>query len=209
MNNKIYKTLIVGLTILSMLTGCSFGNKTSSIKDSSGNTIKVGDKIDELTAFEPTGYTTDLLISTEYLSTQFDISSVLSSTKSEENKRGWSFALRFKLNYSVDVSKVEFDIFTSTTYRLTTGCVGVATGITRGDSNKWYGNVNRIICRANETTHITINLATPVRIGKGKYMGIMSSVNDEEGNPFYNSNDPRYGHNWFNLKVDMTLASLA
>ena len=46
MNNKIYKTLIVGLTILSMLTGCSFGNKTSSIVDSSGNILKVGEKID-------------------------------------------------------------------------------------------------------------------------------------------------------------------
>lgn len=208
MNKKIYKTLIVGLTILSILTGCSFGNKTSSIKDSNGNTLKVGDKIDELTAFDSIGYTTDRLISTEYLSTQFDISSVLSSSKSEENKRGWSFALMFKLNYSVDVSKVEFDIFTTTAYRLTTGCVGVATGITIDDSNKWYGNVNRVICPADETTHITINLATPVRIGKGKYVSIMSSVSDEEGNPFYNSNDPRYGHNRFNLKVEMTLASL-
>ena len=96
MNNKIYKTLIVGLTILSMLTGCSFGKKTSSIKDSSGNTIKVGDKIDETTAFDSIGYTTDRLISTEYLSTQFALSTVLSSSKSEENKIGWSFALRFK-----------------------------------------------------------------------------------------------------------------
>ena len=207
MNKKIYKTLIVGLTILSILTGCSFGNKTPSIKDSSGNTIKVGDKIDELTAFEPTGYTTDRLISTEFYSTQFDVSTVLSSTKSEENKRGWT-SPRFKLNYSVDVSKVEFDIYTTTTYQLTTGKIGVATRITRGDSNKWYGNVNRIICPADETTHITINLSTPVRIGKGKYMGIMHSVYDEEGKLFYDSNDPRYGHNWFNLKVEMTLASL-
>lgn len=208
MNKKIYKTLIVGLTILSILTGCSFGNKTSSIKDSSGNTLKVGDKIDELTAFDSIGYTTDRLISTEYLSTQFDVSSVLSSTKSEGNKRGWYF-LMFKLNYSVDVSKVEFDIFTSTSYQLTTGSVGVATGITINDSLKWHGDVNRIICHADETTHITINLATPVRIGKGKYMGIMYNACDEEGNPFYNRQDPRYGHNWFNLNVDMNLASLA
>ena len=207
MNNKIYKTLIVGLTILSMLTGCSFGNKTSSIKDSSGNILKVGDKIDELTAFDSVGYTTDLLISTEFFSTQFDVFSVLSSTKSEGNKRGW-VSPRFKLNYSVDVSKVEFDIYTTTTYQLTTGSVGVATGITKQDSNKWQGDVNRIICQADETTHITINLATPVRIGKGKYMAVMSSVSDEEGNLFYDSNDPRYGHNWFNLKVNMTLASL-
>ena len=205
MNKKIYKTLIVGLTILSMLTGCSFGNKNSSIKDSSGNTLKVGDKIDELTAFDSIGYTTDLLISTKYLSTQFDLSTVLSSTKSDENKRGWYF-LMFKLNYSVDVSKVEFDIFTSTSYQLTTGKIGVATGVTMDDLNKWYGAMNRVICQADETTHITINLATPVRIGKGKYMSIMYSVDDEEGNPFYNSNDPRYGHNWFNLKVEMTLA---
>lgn len=205
MNKKIYKTIIVGLTILSMLTGCSFGNKTSSIKDSSGNTLKVGDKIDELTAFDSTSYTTDRLISTESYSTQFDLSTVLSSSKSEENKRGWN-SLRFKLNYSVDVSKVEFDIFTSTTYQLSTGFVGVATGITIDDSNIWYGNRSKVICPADETTHITINLATPVRIGKGKYMGILSVVYDEEGNPFYNSNDPRYGHNWFNLKVDMTLA---
>ena len=208
MNKKIYKTLIVGLTILSILTGCSFGNKTSSIKDSSGNILKVGDKIDELTAFDSTGYTTDLLISTEYLSTKFNLSSVLSSTKSEENKRGWT-SPRFKLNYSVDVTKVEFDVFTTTTYQLHTSCVGVATGITKDDANKWYGNVNRVICPDDETTHITINLATPVRIGKGKYMGIMSSAYDEKGDEFYNSNDPRYGHNWFNLKVDMTLASLA
>lgn len=206
MNNKIYKTIIVGLTILSILTGCSFGNKTSSIKDSSGNTLKVGDKIDELTAFDSTGYTTDRLISTEYLSTQFALSSVLSSTKSEENKRGWSFALMFKLNYSVDVSKVEFDIFTTTTYQLHTSCIGVATGITMDDSNKWYGAMNRVVCNADETTHITINLSTPVRIGKGKYMGIMSSVYDENDKLFYNSNDPRYGHNWFNLKVEMVLA---
>ena len=107
------------------------------------------------------------------------------------------------------MTKVEFDVFTTTTYRLATGCVGVATGITKDDSNKWYGNVNRVICPDDETTHITINLATPVRIGKGKYMGIMSSAYDEKGDEFYNSNDPRYGHNWFNLKVDMTLASLA
>lgn len=205
MNNKIYKTIIVGLTILSMLTGCSFGNKNSSIKDSSGNTIKVGDKIDELTAFDSIGYTTDRLISTESFSTQFDVSSVLSSSKSEENKRGWH-SLRIKLNYSVDVSKVEFDIFTTTTYRLHTSCIGVATGITSGDSNKWYGTMNRVVCNADETTHITINLDTPVRIGKGKYMGIMSSVYDENDKLFYNSNDPRYGHNWFNLKVEMTLA---
>ena len=205
MNNKIYKTLIVGLTILSILTGCSFGNKTSSIIDSSGNTLKVGDKIDELTAFDSIGYTTDRLISTESFSTQFDVSSVLSSSKSEENKRGWH-SLRFKLNYSVDVSKVEFDIFTTTTYRLHTSCIGVATGITKNDSNKWYGTMNRVVCNADETTHITINLATPVRIGKGKYMGIMSSVYDENDKLFYNSNDPRYGHNWFNLKVEMTLA---
>lgn len=208
MNNKIYKTIIVGLTILSMLTGCSFGNKTSSIKDSSGNTLKVGDKIDETTAFDSIGYTTDRLISTESFSTQFALSSVLSSTKSEENKRGWT-SLMFKLNYSVDVSKVEFDIFTSTSYRLTTGCIGVATGITINDSLKWHSDLNRILCPADETTHITINLATPVRIGKGKYMEIMSVVDDENGNEFYNSNDPRYGHNWFNLKVEMTLASLA
>ena len=205
MNNKIYKTLIVGLTILSMLTGCSFGKKTSSIKDSSGNTIKVGDKIDETTAFDSTGYTTDRLISTESYSTKFNLSSVLSSTKSEGNKRGWK-SPAFKLNYSVDVSKVEFDIFTSTTYQLHTSCIGVATGITINDSLKWHGDVNRIICQANETTHITINLATPVRIGKGKYMTIMSSVYDENDKLFYNSNDPRYGHNWFNLKVEMTLA---
>lgn len=205
MNNKIYKTLIVGLTILSMLTGCSFGNKTSSIVDSNGNTLKVGDKIDELTAFDPTGYTTDRLISLEPYSTQFDLSTVLSSSKSEENKRGW-YALAFKLNYSVDVSKVEFDIFTTTAYRLTTGRIFVLTGITRGDSREGYGHVNRVICPANEITHITINLTTPVRIGKGKYMEITSNVYDEEGNPFYNSSDPRYGHNWFNLKVDMTLA---
>ena len=113
MNNKIYKTIIVGLTILSMLTGCSFGNKNSSIKDSSGNILKVGDKIDELTAFDSTCYTIDRLISLVSLSTQFALSSVLSSTKSEENKRGW-YSFAFKLNYSVDVSKVEFDIFTST-----------------------------------------------------------------------------------------------
>lgn len=207
MNKKIYKTLIVGLTILSMLTGCSFGNKNSSIKDSSGNTLKVGDKIDELTAFDSIGYTIDRLISLEYFSTQFDVSTVLSSSKSEKNKRGWT-SPAFKLNYSVDISKVEFDIYTTTTYQLTTGKIGVATGITMDDANKWHSNVNRIICQANETTHITINLATPVRIGKGKYMVIMSSVDDEEGNPFYNSNDPRYGHNWFNLKVEMTLASL-
>ena len=207
MNNKIYKTIIVGLTILSMLTGCSFGNKNSSIKDSSGNILKVGDKIDELTAFDSTCYTIDRLISLEYFSTQFDISSVLSSTKSEENKRGW-YSFAFKLNYSVDVSRVEFDIFTTTTYQLTTGSVGVATGITINDSLKWHGDVNRIICQANETTHITINLATPVRIGKGKYMTIMYCVDDEEGNSFYNRQDPRYGHNWFNLKVDMTLVSL-
>lgn len=205
MNKKIYKTLIVGLTILSMLTGCSFGNKNSSIKDSSGNTLKVGDKIDELTAFDSIGYTTDRLISTESFSTQFDVSSVLSSTKSEANKRGWT-SLRFKLNYSVDVSKVEFDIFTTTTYLLSTGKIGIATGITNGDSNKWYGYRNRVICQADETTHITINLATPVRIGKGKYMGIMSNAYDEKGEDFYNSNDPRYGHNWFNLKVEMVLA---
>lgn len=205
MNNKIYKTLIVGLTILSILTGCSFGNKTSSIKDSSGNTIKVGDKIDELTAFDSTGYTTDRLISTESYSTKFNLSSVLSSIKSEGNKRGWK-SPAFKLNYSVDVSKVEFDIFTSTTYQLHTSCIGVATGITINDSLKWHGDVNRIICQANETTHITINLATPVRIGKGKYMTIMSSVYDENDKLFYNSDDPRYGHNWFNLKVEMVLA---
>lgn len=205
MNKKIYKTILVGLTILSMLTGCSFGNKNSSIKDSSGNIIKVGDKIDELTAFDSIGYTTDLLISTKFYSTQFDLPTVLSSLKSVENERGWH-SPRFKLNYSVDVSKVEFDIFTTTTYQLTTGCVGVATGITMNDSNKWYGHVNRVICQAYETTHITINLATPVRIGKGKYMAIMSSVADEEGNQFYHSDDPRNGHNWFNLKVEMTLA---
>lgn len=205
MNNKIYKTIIVGLTILSMLTGCSFGNKTSSIKDSSGNTLKVGDKIDELTAFDSIGYTIDRLISLEYFSTQFDLSTVLSSSKSDENKRGW-YSFAFKLNYSVDVSKVEFDIYTTTTYKLSTGCVGVATGITMDDSNKWHGNVNRIICQANETTHITINLATSVRIGKGKYMTIMYNAYDEEGNPFYNRQDPRYGHNWFNLKVEMVLA---
>lgn len=204
MNKKIYKTIIVGLTILSMLTGCSFGNKTSSIVDSNGNTLKVGDKIDELTAFDSIGYTTDRLISTESFSTQFDLSTVLSSSKSEENKRGWT-SLMFKLNYSVDVSKVEFDIFTSTSYQLTTGKIGIATGITINDSNEWYGNVNRIICHADETTHITINLSTPVRIGKGKYMGIMSNAYDEKGDDFYNSNDPRYGHNWFNLKVEMTL----
>lgn len=205
MNNKIYKTLIVGLTILSMLTGCSFGKKTSSIKDSSGNILKVGDKIDELTAFDSIGYTIDRLISLEYFSTQFALSTVLSSSKSDENKRGW-YSFAFKLNYSVDVSKVEFDIYTTTTYKLSTGCVGVATGITMDDSNKWHGNVNRIICQANETTHITINLATPVRIGKGKYMTIMYNAYDEEGNPFYNRQDPRYGHNWFNLKVEMVLA---
>lgn len=208
MNNKIYKTLIVGLTILSMLTGCSFGNKTSSIKDSNGNTLKVGEKIDELTAFDSTGYTTDLLISTKYFSTQFALSTVLSSTKSEENKRGWT-SPAFKLNYSVDISKVEFDIYTTTTYQLITGKIGVLTGITINDSLKWHGDLNRILCPADETTHITINLATPVRIGKGKYMGIMSNACDEEGEDFYNSNDPRYGHNWFNLKVEMTLASLA
>ncbi|MGM9879821.1 MAG: hypothetical protein ACI318_00935 [Bacilli bacterium] len=205
MNNKIYKTLIVGLTILSMLTGCSFGNKTSSIVDSSGNTLKVGDKIDELTAFDSTGYTIDRLISLEYNSTQFDVSSVLSSTKSEANKRGW-FSPVFKLNYSVDVSKVEFDIFTTTAYRLTTGRIFVLTGITIDDSRKEYGDINRILCPADETTHITINLVTPVRIGKGKYMEIMSNVYDEEGNPFYNRQDTRYGHNWFNLKVEMVLA---
>lgn len=205
MNKKIYKTLIVGLTILSMLTGCSFGNKTSSIKDSSGNTLKVGDKIDELTAFDSIGYTTDRLISTESFSTQFALSSVVSSSKSEGNKRGWT-SPRFKLNYSVDVSKVEFDIFTSTSYLLATGKIGVSTGITISDLNIWYGNRSEVLCQADETTHITINLATPVRIGKGKYMGILSVVYDEEGNSFYNSDDPRYGHNWFNLKVEMTLA---
>ena len=74
------------------------------------------------------------------------------------------------------------------------------------DSNKWHGYRNKVICQADETTHITINLDTPVRIGKGKYMGIMSNAYDEKGEDFYNSNDPRYGHNWFNLKVEMTLA---